>query len=164
MTDWALMDTNLTTRIGVVTEVMLGADASTFTEGFRKNNERYIKDITGIDPAPLVGWFYAVDSNTWSETDIGFEANRRTMTPIEFWNGKFTDAELEDIREVLLDRTPAGVTITPLNRSRLWWLWHLSMTAGAPIGLAVPKVVQVVDGLESSGILAAGRANQILER
>ena len=120
-------------------------------------------DLTGIDPAPQVGWWYEKATDTFTETlPPEVTVPRRTLTAAELWLGSFTDTERAEVWALCAGEDLPGVTITLENRYRTAAFRDLTLS-GLPIPLHADEAVTVISGLESAGLLDPGRADEILE-
>lgn len=121
-------------------------------------------DLTGVDPVPQVGWWYEKATETFSETlPPEVTVPRRTLTAAQLWLGSFTSTERAEVWALCAGETVPGVTISLENRYRTAAFRDLTLS-GLPIPLHANEAVTVITGLETAGLLDAGRADEILER
>jgi hypothetical protein len=127
------------------------------------DSPRYI-NIDGVDPAPQVGWYYDISTDSFAETlPPEVDLPRRTVTSVELWMMKFAASERAKVWALCNGETIPGVAISLENRYRTAAFRDLTL-AGEPIPLHAAEVETVIDGLETAGLLASGRADEILER
>lgn len=121
-------------------------------------------DLTGVTPVPEVRWYYDSVADTFSETKpAGAVVPRRTLKASELWMKSFTDTERSKVWALCNGETVTGVTVTQPQRYRLASFRDITL-AGESIPLHNEETETVIDALESIGLLAVGRADEILER
>ena len=125
----------------------------------------YYIDITGYTPQPVQGeeWWYDYDGDVFTNTDPGVYYPPPSISIQDLWFNKFTPLERSYIWAVCNGETPPGVTINIENRYRIAAFKDVTLTINE-IWLGNTELVIVVDGMESAGIIATGRADIILER
>lgn len=116
----------------------------------------------GLDPQPVAGWFYDKGTNTFTETKPpGAVVPKETLTAPQFWLKKFDSTERAKVWGVCNGESVPGVTISLTERYRLAAFRDISI-GGEPIPLHAAETEAVVNGMESAGIIGAGRAAEIL--
>jgi hypothetical protein len=126
----------------------------------------YFIDIAGYTPQPVDGenWWYDVQGDVFTDTDPIY-----TKPPdpapqsdaLDLWFVRFTEEERAKTWAVCANDDPPGVTITLQQRYKIASFRDVTVS-GLPFAIDDPEVVSVVNGLETAGVLAAGRAAQIL--
>ena len=120
-------------------------------------------NIDSVTPTPLVDWFYDIEANLFMETlPIGISIPKGSISPIDFWFGdRITDNELGKIF-ALMDNDGGGITLTVIERGRLKAFILFSLSNA--ITLDHPNTEFIFNALETVGVLAPGRATEILEK
>jgi hypothetical protein len=125
-------------------------------------------DITSYTPQPVSGenWWYNFDTDLFTDTDPVIPTYVKpvgsTSAP-NLWFARFTTTERAEFWAVCNGETVAGVTITQAQRYRAAAFRDITLTGGS-FKLDHTELVAVIDGLESAGLLDAGRADEILDR
>lgn len=127
----------------------------------------YLIDITAYNPQPVqgAGWWYNFTSDLFTDVNPGVTKPAPPKPIVDadkLWMQKFTPTERAKVWAACNGESIPGVTISLENRYRLAAFRDFTMT-GLSYKLDHPEVVTVVNGLETAGLLSAGRANQILE-
>jgi hypothetical protein len=124
----------------------------------------YYIDIAGYTPQPVQGedWWYDYDQDLFTSIDPGVKEPARSISAKELWFRSFTSLERSYVWAICNGETPPGVTINIENRYRI--AAFKDLTGNGHFPLDEPELVIVIDGMESAGIISAGRADEILER
>jgi len=119
-------------------------------------------DIDGINPAPQQGWYYDKSTELFSETKpSGAVIPKPALTAAQFWMARFTPNERAGVWALCNGESVPGVTINQRARYRLAAFKDISVS-GDPVKLHAAETRAVVNGLETAGLLGAGRAAEIL--
>ena len=119
-------------------------------------------DLTDVTPVPQLDWYYDKAADLFSIAKPGGAVVPKvTITYSELWFKRFSDSEAADVWLLLMGKTVSGVTISDTALGRLGRFRDATL-AGEPIPLHSNEVETVINGLESAGLLAAGRAAEIL--
>ena len=115
-------------------------------------------DVTGVLPRPGIGWSYA--DGTFTAPAVIAAVPVRRVTRLAFRN-RFTQAELVALEMAALD-VP---TATPVDRQKSASLrvMNTNLSTATYIDLTRPDTRGGVQQLQATGLLAAGRAAQILD-
>lgn len=112
-------------------------------------DETYIL-ITGMDPMPGTGWTY--DGNTFTPPQV-IPGTFYSLTLKAFWK-RFTVAERETLQNILATGTQNQKN--KLNAFRDYLL------TGGKVELIDDYIINSVNLMETANVIAAGRANTIL--
>ncbi len=130
-------------------------------------------DLTSASPRPPfpydpgdAEWWYEFATATFSSDPIVLTPpssdERQAVRPAAFWY-RFTRDERSKLWAALAGVDLPGVTFAQAKNR--WGLkaW-LDISLRKPIDPTHPETIWAVDAMEAAGILAAGRADQILKR